>query len=112
MSGAVNFCGYSGGSFQFTKVGEDSDWVRAPGIVLFAAPEGRSWRIISVAAQSGAEGDVGAFWRWREARRYGATTVFIRRERDSARRQMAVADLNAGLDPVCVAGCEQPRMAA
>ncbi len=112
MSGVVNFCGYSGGSFQFSKMSEDSDWARAPGVVLFAAPEGRSWRIISVAEQSGAEGDVGAFWRWREARRYGATTIFIRRERDLARRGMAVADLSAGLDPVCVAGCEQPRLAA
>lgn len=112
MSGAVNFCGYSGGSFQFTKVEQDSDWARMPGVVLFAAPEGRSWRIISVAAQSGAVGDVSAFWRWREARRYGATAIFVRRERDVARRDMAVSDLNAGLDPVCVAGCEQPLMAA
>lgn len=112
MSGVFNFCGFSGGSFQFTKMTEDSDWARAPGVVLFAAPEGRSWRIISVAAQSGAEGDVGAFWRWREARRYGATTIFIRRERDLVRRNMAVADLNAGLDPVCVSGCEQARLAA
>jgi hypothetical protein len=112
MFGAVNFCGASGASYQFERMGMDQDWAKIAGVVLFAAAEGRSWRIIRVGDQGGVSGDINAFWRWREARRYGATTVFIRRNSDIAKRRGEVADLEQGLDPVCASNSEFDRMAA
>jgi hypothetical protein len=65
-----------------------------------------------VGDQGGVAGDINAFWRWREARRYGATTVFVRRNSDIAKRRAEVADLEQGLDPVCASNSELDRMAA
>ena len=112
MSGAVNFCGASGASYQFEQMGIDQDWAKIAGTILFAAPDGRSWRVIRVGDQGGVNGDITAFWRWREARRYGATAVFIRRCTDIAKRRAEAADLEQGLDPVFAAGSELDRMAA
>ena len=112
MFGAVNFCGASGASYQFERIGMDQDWAKVAGVVLFAAAEGRTWRIIRVGDQGGVMGDINAFWRWREARRYGATTVFVRRNSDIAKRRAEVADLEQGLDPVCASNSEFDRMAA
>jgi hypothetical protein len=112
MSGAVNFCGSSGASYQFEQFGMDQDWAKITGIVLFAAPEGRTWRVIRVGDQGGVNGDINAFWRWREARRYGATAVFVRRCNDITKRRAEAADLEQGLDPVFAAGSELDRMAA
>jgi hypothetical protein len=109
---AANFCGASGESYQFEQMGMDQDWARVAGLVLFAAPEGRAWRIIRVGDQGGVSGDIGAFWRWREARRYGATAVFVRRCADIAKRRAEAVDLEAGLDPVFAAGSELDRIAA
>ena len=100
MNGLVNFCGANGNSYKFERFGADQDWAKVAGVVLFAAPEGKSWRIIRVADQGGVEGDVATFWRWREARRYGATAIFIRRNADLKARRLEVADLAQGLDPV------------
>ncbi len=109
--GAVNFCGASGESYRFEQVRMDQDWARMAGVVLFAASEGKTWRVISVGDQGGVEGDIGAFWRWREARRYGATAVFVRRNTDISARRKEAADLAEGLDPVCVSGSELARAA-
>ncbi len=110
MMQAVNFSGLSGESFKFERVGVEADWAQTPGVVLFAAPEGRGWRVIRVAEQGGTEGDIGTFWRWREARRYGATTVFVRSVKSVSERRDLAADLSAGLDPVFAEDCE--RLAA
>ncbi len=106
INGAANFCGASGASYKFKRMGAEQDWARVPGVVLFAAAEGKSWRVIRVADQGGTEGDVATFWRWREARRYGATAIFIRRNMDIAARRREAADLADGLDPVFVSGSE------
>ncbi len=106
MNGAVNFCGATGASYSFARMGAEQDWAKIPGVVLFAAPEGKGWRVIRVADQGGTEGDVATFWRWREARRYGATAIFIRRALDITVRRREAADLNEGLDPVFVSGSE------
>ncbi len=119
MNGAVNFCGANGSSYKFERFGADQDWAKVAGVVLFAAAEGKSWRIIRVADQGGVEGDVATFWRWREARRYGATAIFIRRNADITARRREAADLANGLDPVFASGselsleiCEPERLAA
>ena len=105
-NGAVNFCGATGASYSFSRMGAEQDWAKIPGVVLFAAPEGKGWRVIRVADQGGTEGDVATFWRWREARRYGATAIFIRRTVDITVRRREAADLNEGLDPVFASGSE------
>jgi len=106
FGGAVNFCGAHGQSYRFERFGAEQDWAKVAGVVLFAAPEGMSWRIISVSDQGGTEGDVATFWRWREARRYGATAIFIRRNADVKGRRAEASDLARGLDPVCATGSE------
>jgi len=105
-NGTANFCGANGASYQFTRMGAEQDWAKVPGVVLFAAPEGKGWRVIRVADQGGTEGDVSTFWRWREARRYGATAIFIRRNMDITARRREAADLANGLDPVFASGSE------
>ncbi len=103
---SVNFCGASGASYKFERFGAEEEWARVAGVVLFAAPEGKSWRIIRVADQGGVEGDLVTFWRWRDARRYGATAIFIRRNADIPGRRREAADLACGLDPVFAPGSE------
>jgi hypothetical protein len=53
--------------------------------------------------------DVATFWRWREARRYGATAIFVRPNADVKSRRMEAADLALGLDPVFAPGSELAR---
>lgn len=106
INGVANFCGANGASYRFERMGAEADWAKVPGVVLFAAPEGKGWRVIRVADQGGTEGDVATFWRWREARRYGATAIFIRRNMDIVARRREAADLAQGLDPVFVSGSE------
>lgn len=110
-NGTANFCGTSGVSYQFERMGMEQDWAKVAGVVLFAAPDGKAWRVIRVGDQGGVDGDLNAFWRWREARRYGATAVFVRRNSDIASRRREAADLE-GLDPVFASGSELDRMAA
>jgi hypothetical protein len=112
LDGTVNFCGASGASYQFERMGADQDWAKTPGVVLFAAAEGRSYRIIRVGDQGGVEGDLSTFWRWREARRYGASAIFIRRNTDIPGRRREAADLAQGLDPVFAPGSELAMEAA
>jgi len=109
FGGAVNFCGANGHGYRFERFGAEQDWAKIPGVVLFAVPEGMSWRVISVSDQGGTEGDVATFWRWREARRYGATAIFIRRNHDVKARRAEAADLARCLDPVCATGSELAR---
>lgn len=111
-NGTANFCGTSGVSYQFERMGMEQDWAKVAGVVLFAAPDGKAWRVIRVGDQGGVDGDLNAFWRWREARRYGATAVFVRRNADIASRRREAADLEAGLDPVFASGSELDRIAA
>jgi hypothetical protein len=112
ITGTANFCGASGVSYQFERMGMEQDWAKVAGVILFAAPDGKAWRVIRVGDQGGVDGDLNAFWRWREARRYGATAVFVRRNSDFASRRREAADLEAGLDPVFASGSELERMAA
>jgi len=105
-NGTANFCGANGGPYKFERFSAEADWAKIAGVILFAAPDGKSWRIIRVADHGGMETDVATFWRWREARRYGATAIFVRRNPDVKSRRMEAADLALGLDPVFAAGSE------
>lgn len=99
MFQTVNFCGASGQSYQFQRVKTDSETVISmPGIIIFAAADGR---VIKLAEQVGRAEDLGAIWRWCEARRYGATQMFVRRHRNAQVRQAEIEDLELGLNPVC-----------
>lgn len=99
MFQSVNFCGVSGRSYQFQRIkAETATWTGTAGLVIFAAPDGR---VIKIVEQFGKVEDVGAIWRWREARRFGATQVFVRAEADISNRHDALDDLIEGLDPVC-----------
>ena len=102
----ANFCGESGESYRFERVSTEADWARIAGVIIFAAPEGHFWRVIRVGEQGGVSGDINAFWRWREARRYGASAVFVRRDADFVTRRADAADLSAGLDPLVSASVE------
>ena len=106
FNGAVTFCGADGQSYAFERFNVEHDWAKVPGVVLFASQEGPTWRVIRVSDQGGTEGDVATFWRWREARRYGATAIFIRRNTDVKSRRAEAANLAEGLDPVFAAGSE------
>lgn len=108
-NGSVNFCGVSGNGYKFERFGAEQDWAKIAGVVLFAAQEGPTWRIIRVSDQGGVEGDVATFWRWREARRFGATAIFIHRNGDLKSRRAQAADLADGLDPVFAPGSELAR---
>lgn len=112
MSEFFSFCGASGSSHRFQRMSQDA-WPEAAAVVLFAAPEGRAWRAIAVDQQGGECDEIGVFWRWREARRFGATTVFVLLESDLAVRRAVVRDLCAGLEPVVTgAGGEAALLAA
>jgi hypothetical protein len=109
----LNLCGAAGRGFRFDRAAGDADWIRTPGVALFAAPDGRGWRPIGFCDLGGGE-DLGAFWRWREARRYGAVAVFVMREEDFRVRRRALADLVAALGPVLAPaeGSEAQALAA
>jgi hypothetical protein len=97
----INLCGRSGRRFQFSRMPSESELGKQPAVVVFAAREGRGWRVIKVAAQSGVDGDVGIFWRWREARRFGATDVFLHPVKDAGERRALALRLEAELEPAC-----------
>ena len=98
MIGVVNFCGSSGRSYGFQSACSDA-WLEESGVILFAAPDGPGWRAICVAEQGGA--DRSAVSRWKQARRFGATSVFVHRQPNGPQRQAGARDLSTGLDPVC-----------
>jgi len=101
MKYETNFSGGSGLSYRFERLCGEDALGRTGGVVLFAAREGRGWKVIRLGTQSGVEGDVGIFWRWREARRFGATEIFFLPAETVSDRRAAVADLEAGLLPAC-----------
>lgn len=99
MFQSINFCGISGQSYKFEAVKlKDESWLSQAGIVLFTTADGR---VIKLAEQFGKVEDISAIWRWREAQRFGATHMYIRRLKDRAVRLAEIEDLSLGLNPVC-----------
>jgi hypothetical protein len=112
MTGAVNFCGASGASYRFERGGEDGDWRGVPGVVLFAAGDCSGWRVIDVADHAGASAAQSLDWRWRKARRYGASAVFVRRAAAAPVSRLEATDLALGLDPVFADTVSEGALAA
>ena len=99
MFQSINFCGFSGQSYKFEAIKlRDETWISQAGIVLFTAADGR---VIKLAEQFGKVEDITAIWRWREAQRFGATHMYIRRQKDRNVRMAEMDDLRTGLNPVC-----------
>ncbi len=98
----VRFRGLSGRAASFTRVFPSDPWARAPGVAVFAAPDTYGWRVIKVVEVTGRPHDVRPIWALADAERFGAETVFLTLEMDSDARKALVADLEAGLSPVCI----------
>lgn len=96
----VSFRGHSGRTYVFSVVEATSDWVRMPGIALFVAPNGYTWRVIRMIALRGREDDVQPIWAQHDAACYGGDTVLVLAEPDPAARSAILADLDAGLSPL------------
>ncbi|MEL6387879.1 MAG: hypothetical protein AAFR41_09515 [Pseudomonadota bacterium] len=92
--------GASGKLHGFSAVHGESDWLKTPGVVLFAAPDGYGWRIIRVAQITGRPDDVQPLWAHRDAERYGADTVMVLTENDQSRQRDIIADLEVGMSAV------------
>jgi hypothetical protein len=112
MTQAVNFCGASGASYRFDQVREDGDWRDASGVVLFASGDCSGWRIIEVAEHPAGVSAETLDWRWRKARRYGASAIFVRRSTVPGICQFEADDLRLGLDPVFGAPLQRGSLAA
>ncbi len=97
----MNFRGLSGEAYGFRRVEPNAPWAAVAGIALFAARGTYGWRVVRVASLQGKLHDVQPIWAFADAQRYGARAVFILNEKDSERRSKILADLTAGLDPVC-----------
>lgn len=100
MQRPVCFRGKSGRVYGFRQVDPASQWMMAPGVALFAAPEGAAWRVIRIAEMTGRAHDVQPIWAQADARRYGGDAVLVYDIADAAHRREIAADLEAGLSPV------------
>ena len=98
---AVTFCGLSGKGYTFNGVAADDKRARAGGIDIFTANSGYGRRVIRIVEISGRAHDMRPFVALAEAERYGAQHVFIRADDNPGSRRAAMADLEAGLSPVC-----------
>lgn len=96
----VSFRGHSGRTYVFSAVEPTGDWVRMPGIALFVAPNGYTWRVIRMTALRGRDDDLQPIWAQHDAARYGGDTVLVLAEADPAVRGAILADLDAGLSPL------------
>mgnify|MGYP001794770295 CR=1 FL=1 len=96
----VKFRGRSGKAYSFVRMAPSAPWAREAGVALFAALGPFGGRVVRLASLRGRLLDVQPIWAWADAERYGARTVFVMRELDPDDRSVALADLEAGLNPV------------
>lgn len=97
----MKFRGQSGKAYGFVRMAPNAPWAREAGVALFAAQGTFGWRVVKLTALRGRLHDVQPIWAFADAERYGARAVFVLRESDPAARVAAIADLEAGLSPVC-----------
>lgn len=108
----MKFRGLSGQAYKFVRVGKDTPWARNAGLALFAAQGPFGWRVVKLTSLRGRLHDVQPIWALADAERYGAQAVFVLEERCSDRRARILADLDAGLSPVCASDREPLALAA
>lgn len=100
MKRPVSFRGQSGQVHVFAPALPGGDWIRRPGVALFAAPEGYGWRVIRICEVRGREDDVQPIWAQADAARYGGDAVLFLDIGDPAERGAIARDLEAGLSPL------------
>ena len=97
----MKFRGQSGKAYRFTRMAVNAPWAKVRGAALFAAQGPFGLRVIRMCKLRGREHDVQPIWAFAEAERYGAKAVFVMAEDDADRCMAIMADLEAGLNPVC-----------
>ncbi|WP_084417888.1 hypothetical protein [Henriciella litoralis] len=108
---ASSFVGRSGKPVTFTHEDSLMAWTSRTGIALLVASDAYGWRVVRIVDLRGQEGALDAAWAMMDARRYGASAVFVRDEADADVRQALIADLEAGLSPVLKSMCLRPTAA-
>lgn len=108
----MSFRGQSGRAYKFTQMAKDAPWAREVGVALFAARGPFGWRVVKLTRLRGRAHDVQPVWAYADAERFGASTVFVATETDAACRARMMADLEAGLSPICETVYEDTRLAA
>jgi len=96
----VAFRGQSGRAYDFELVDNASNWLGRAGVALFAAPEGRGWRVIRICEIRGREDDVQPLYAQADAARYGGDTVLLCETASPDERGAIAMDLEAGLSPL------------
>ncbi len=109
---AMKFRGQSGKAYAFVRMAPNAPWAREAGIALFAAQGPFGWRVVKLTPLRGCLHDVQPIWAFADAERYGARAVFVLSETDAQVRTNAIADLEAGLSPVCAAPVADIAIAA
>lgn len=100
MKRPVSFRGHSGKVHVFAQASADGSWLKKPGLAIFAAPEGYSWRIIRMCEVRGSDHDIQPIWAQTDAARYGGDTVLVLETACVDERKAILADLEAGLSPL------------
>lgn len=108
----MKFRGQSGRAYGFTRMAPNSNWAREAGVALFAAQGPFGWRVVKLTPLRGRLHDVQPIWALADAERYGAKAVFVLTESDTDQRANVIADLEAGLSPVCMSPSEPMALAA
>ena len=90
----------------------NAPWAREAGVALFAAQGPFGWRVVRLTTLRGRLHDIQPIWAFADAERYGARAIFVMRDGDPAARASALADLEAGLSPVCTSDLEDVALAA
>ncbi|MDJ0922805.1 MAG: hypothetical protein QNI84_16885 [Henriciella sp.] len=108
----MKFRGQSGRAYSFTRMAPNSAWAREAGVALFAAQGPFGWRVVKLTPLRGRLHDVQPIWAFADAERYGAKAVFVMSESDAQHRANVIADLEAGLSPVCLSQNEPVALAA
>ncbi|MEM7491855.1 MAG: hypothetical protein AAF296_00645 [Pseudomonadota bacterium] len=108
----INFHGQSGKAYSFIRMAPNAPWARMRGVALFAAKGAFNLRTIRLCKLRGRAHDVQPIWAFADAERYGARAVFVLPEDDADRIDAVMADLGAGLDPVCPDGAQSFALAA
>ena len=106
------FRGRSGKAYGFVRMAPSAPWAREAGLALFAAQGPFGWRVVKLTSLRGRLHDVQPIWAFADAERYGARAIFVLQDGDPRSRATILADLEAGLSPVCSSETQDLAIAA